>query len=341
MIAVSNPQLRPETGVRIAKYSQWDMDLLDLEENDLVTRPVADVLTERNYPNLHLLVSLLADGYLIDPFTSRMDGSLQKLVLTFNQLIARTDFIKIMGDMLERLENVYGHPLDTEFTGAVDTDGRVRINLLQCRPMRTPGSYGPVSIPDSIPTAQILFKSDRIINGGTIADIRYILYIDPEKYTMVESMDIKKSLGRIVGLLNENPLMIQGKMILMGPGRWGSSNIDLGVNVSYADINHTSVLVEIAREEAGQVPEVSYGTHFFLDLVEAQIIYMPVYPDDPEAYFNHAFFRDAPGILPELLPDAAKFRDLIHVIDLPAATGGKYGNVVADPQSQKAICFLE
>jgi len=66
-----------------------------------------------------------------------------------------------------------------------------------------------------------------------------------------------------------------------------------------------------------------------------------VYPDDPEAYFNHAFLRDAPGILPELLPDAAKFRDLIHVIDLPAATGGKYGNVVADPQSQKAICFLE
>jgi len=341
MIAVSNPQLRPETGVRIAKYSQWDMDLLDLEENDLVTRPVADVLTERNYPNLHLLVSLLADGYLIDPYTSRMDGSLKKLVLTFNQLIARTDFIKIMGDMLERLENVYGHPLDTEFTAAVDTDGRVRINLLQCRPMRTPGSYGPVSIPDSIPTAQILFKSDRIINGGTIVDIRYILYIDPEKYAMVELMDIKKTLGRIVGLLNENPLMIQGKMILMGPGRWGSSNIDLGVNVSYADINHMSVLVEIAREEAGQAPEVSYGTHFFLDLVEAQIIYMPVYPNDPETYFNHAFFRDAPGILPELLPDAAKFRDLIHVIDLPAATGGKYGNVVADPQSQKAICFLE
>jgi hypothetical protein len=157
---------------------------------------------------------------------------------------------------------------------------------------------------------------------------------------MIGSPDAKKSLGRVIGLLNEHPLMIEGKMILMGPGRWGSSNIELGVNVSYADINRMSVLVEIAREEAGQVPEVSYGTHFFLDLVEAQIIYMPVYPNDTESCFNDVFFRNAPGILPELLPGAAKFEDLIRVIDLPAATEGKYGNVVADPQKRKAVCFL-
>jgi len=340
MIAVSHPQLRPEIGIRIAKYSQWDMDLLDLEENDLVTYPVADVLQNKDYPNLHLLVSLLADGYLVDPFGSRMEGVSQKLVLTFNQLIAKTDFIKIMGNLLEKLERVYGHPLDTEFTGSVGRDGHIQINLLQCRPMRAPGSEAPVLMPKSISPEHILFKANRIINGGTIADIRYILYIDPERYATVESVDIKKSLGRIVGSLNEHPLMIQEKMIMMGPGRWGSSNIDQGVNVSYADINHTSVLVEIAREEAGHVPEVSYGTHFFLDLVEAQIIYMPVYPNDQESYFNHAFFRNAASILPELLTDAGKFQDLIHVIDLPSVTAGKYATVAADPQNQTAVCFI-
>ena len=341
MIAVSHPQLRPETGIRIAKYSQWDIDLLDLEENELVTRSISDVLAERDYPNLHLLVSLLADGYLIDPFTSRMDGSSQKFVFTFNNLMARTNFIKIMDDMLSLLEKIYGHPIDTEFTGAVDANGDMRINLLQCRPMRTPGSHEPLEFPEAIPPEQILFKSNRIISGGLIMQIRYILYIDPGSYASIDSMDIKRSMGRIVGLLNEHPLFIQGNTIFMGPGRWGSSNIDLGVNVSYADINHTSVLVEIAREEAGQVPEVSYGTHFFLDLVEAQIIYIPVYPNDPESHFNHDFFGNTPSILSELLPNATKFRDLIRVIDLPAATGGKYGKVVADPQSQKAICYLD
>ena len=108
-----------------------------------------------------------------------------------------------------------------------------------------------------------------------------------------------------------------------------------------ADINNTAVLVEMAREEAGQVPEVSYGTHFFLDLVEAQIIYLPVYPGDQEAEFNSEVFESLPNVLTDLLPDAERFREIIRVFDLPATTGGLYAHVVADPQTQRAVCYLE
>jgi hypothetical protein len=152
---------------------------------------------------------------------------------------------------------------------------------------------------------------------------------------------VKKSLGRIVGRINEHPEVTRGRIIMMGPGRWGSSNIDLGVNVSYADINNTAVLVEMAREEAGQVPEVSYGTHFFLDLVEAQIIYLPVYPNDPEAGFNREIFEGLPNVLEQLLPDAGRFGEFIRLFDLPVSTGGLYARVAADPQSQRAVCYLE
>ena len=124
------------------------------------------------------------------------------------------------------------------------------------------------------------------------APIRYLLFIDPARYGAIETPEVKKSLGRIVGRINEHPAVAAGRILMMGPGRWGSSNIELGVNVTYADINNTAVLVEMAREEAGQVPEVSYGTHFFLDLVEAQIIYLPVYPSDPEAEFNSGTLRE-------------------------------------------------
>ncbi|HVO65893.1 MAG TPA: PEP/pyruvate-binding domain-containing protein [Syntrophales bacterium] len=341
MIAVSHPELRPEYGVRIAKYSQWEVDLLDLEKNEFATVSLMDVVTDRDYPNLHLLVSLLGDGYLIDPFTGRLEGSSQQLVLTFNNLISRTGFIKIMDAMLTRLEEAYGHPLDTEFTASLDDSGRIRFNLLQCRPMTIPRSVGPVTFPNELPKERILFKSSRAISGGTISDIHYILYIDPEHYATEESMDVKKSLGRVVGLINEHPKILEGKIIMVGPGRWGSSNIDLGVNASYADINNTSALVEVAREEAGHLPEFSYGTHFFLDLVEAGIIYMPVYPNDPEADFNNDFFYNSPNILLELLPSAAKFTGLIRVIDILAATGGKHAKVVADPRKQRAICYVE
>ena len=127
----------------------------------------------------------------------------------------------------------------------------------------------------------------------------------------------------------------------MGPGRWGSNDLNLGVNVTYADIDNAAALVELAREEAGHIPEVSYGTHFFQDLVEDQIIYLPVYPDDGEAEFNKEFFDQAPNILKHLVPEAKKYEHLVKVIDVSELSGGKLAQVVADPQSQKAICFLE
>ncbi|MCX8035672.1 MAG: phosphoenolpyruvate synthase [Candidatus Sumerlaeia bacterium] len=341
MIAVSNPQLRPEVGMRIAKYSQREVDVLDLEADTFATRTFAEVVGDGDYPNLALFVSQMKDGYLQDPFTPRVSGPISQYVLTFNNLIAKTNFVAVMGEMLEKLERAYGYPIDTEFTAFANADGTVRVNLLQCRPMWVPGAAGAVSVPDDIPREAVLFRADHIINGGAVRNIQYVIYIDPKTYAGIPQVDVKKTLGRLVGRLNEHARLARGRFLLMGPGRWGSSNIDLGVNVSYADIDNTAVLVEMAREEAGHVPEVSYGTHFFQDLVEGQIIYLPVYPDDPRSQFNRAFFESAPNLLAELLPDAAPFADYIHVIDVPAVSGGKFVHVLADPETQRAVCFLE
>ena len=97
----------------------------------------------------------------------------------------------------------------------------------------------------------------------------------------------------------------------------------------------------MAREDSGHVPEVSYGTHFFQDLVEAQIIYLPVYPDDESSMFNSQFFASSDNILSDLLPGSAQFESVVQVIDVPQEANGAYANVVADPHSHTAICFLE
>jgi hypothetical protein len=341
MIAVSHPALRPEVGAKIAKYSQKEMDVLDLERNDLETLPIADVLAEKDYPNLHLIVSTMKDGHLYDPFARAVEGPAANLVPTLNNLIGRTDFVKIVDRILVALEHAYGHPVDTEFTAHVDPRGRVRINLLQCRPLWLPGAPGGVRIPPDIPPARMLFQSDRFISGGDVRNIRFILFIDPRWHAAITDAALKRSLGRMVGRINELPAIEKGKVIMVGPGRWGSSNMDLGVNVGYADIDHASVLVELAREEAGHIPEVSYGTHFFQDLVEQQIIYLPVYPDDTEAGFNADFFEQSPNALPELLPDARHYEHVIKVIDVPAVAAGAHACVIADPESRRAVCFLE
>lgn len=176
--------------------------------------------------------------------------------------------------------------------------------------------------------------------GGAVKDIKYIIYIDPKAYAVRSTLDTKRRLGRIIGELNGRPEIIDGRVIMMGPGRWGSSNILLEVNTTYADINHASVLVEIAREEPGHVPDVSYGTHFFLDLVESQIIYLPLYPDNPGADFNRAFFEASANCIERFIREADTFAPFIKVIDVPAAAGGRYAQVVADPQNGEALCFL-
>ncbi len=342
MIAVSHPELRPEVGDKVVKYSQREVDLLDLEKNAFVTLPVSEILGDANYPNQYLLVSTLQDGYVSDPIFAFLEGDETEYILTFNNLIKRTKLVDIIGEMLEKLQKAYGHAIDTEFTAFVDSKERVRINLVQCRPMGVPGTDGqPVSIPDNIPKENVLFRSERIVSGGVVSDIRYILIIDPVGYSSIKNPEVKKSLGRVVGRINAHPRFQEGKSIMLGPGRWGTSNINLGVNVSYAEINNTSVLGEIAQEESGQVPDVSYGTHFFQDLVEAQIIYLPIYPDDPKSEYNFDFFNNSPNMVKDLFPDAKEYEDYVRVIDVNLARPGKLMNVLADPHTQKAVGYLK
>jgi len=341
MIAVSHPQLRPEIGAKVAKYSQRNVDLLDLKKNEFLTLGMNEILEGCDYPGLFFFVSMFKETYLEDPYTSLLNCPAHDLVLTFNNLISRTSFVKKVGEMLARLEAAYGHPIDTEFTAFADAAGNIRLNLLQCRPMKIPGVEGAITMPENIAPEKVLFRSGRMVNGGVVRDICHILYIDPKGYAEIEDVELKKSLGRVVGKINKHPLVASKKIIMMGPGRWGSNDLNLGVNVTYADIDNAAALVEIAREEAGHIPEVSYGTHFFQDLVEDQIIYLPVYPDDKEAEFNKEFFETAPNMLCQLLPDAGKFERFIKLIDVSSRSRGRCARVVADPSSQKAVCFLE
>jgi hypothetical protein len=341
IIAVSHPQLRPEAGSKIIKYSQHSADVLDISSNSFESVPIGGLLVDCDYPDLNLIASLIVDGYTQEMVSACPRGKADNLVLTFNNFINKTPFIKYMDAMLSRLEDAYQQPVDTEFTARIDPEGNIKINLLQCRSLRLPGTAGHVEFPDKLPDKSVLFTSSRFISGGAVHNIRYILYIDPEKYAAIESIDTKKSLGRIVGKINRHPAIIEGKIIMMGPGRWGSSNIDLGVNVGYADIDNTSVLVEMAREDKGHIPEVSYGTHFFQDLVEAGILYLPVYPSDPESKFNEDFFGEGANVLPQLIPELSEFAEFINLIDVTRSAKGLYAHILADPSVHRAVCFLD
>jgi pyruvate,water dikinase len=342
MIAVSHPRIRPEIGMEIARYSQRMVDLINLKNGTLETKSFADVIEGDGYPGLSFLVSEVADGYLRDWFTTSSNGSGKDLVLTFDNLIRRTSMVKTIEEILMRLEKAWGQPVDIEFTARLDAQNNsVRINLLQCRSLRVPTLIGTrVHIPKRLPRRQILFRSTRAMNAGIVDDIRYIIYIGPKEYGEAAALEIKRSLGRVVGKLNDTLRSKEGKIMLMGPGRWGSNSLKFGVNIGYADIDAVAVLVEIASER-GESADVSYGTHFFQDLVESDIFYLPVYPDDIAADFNRDFFASSPNVLKDLLPELGNFENTVRVIDVPLSTGGALAKVIADPETRNAVCFLD
>jgi hypothetical protein len=82
------------------------------------------------------------------------------------------------------------------------------------------------------------------------------------------------------------------------------------------------MLIEVARKKGNYVPDLSFGTHFFQDLVEANIRYLPLYPDDPRVVFNDYFLNNAKNIFKELVPELHFLEDTVKVIDVFESTGG-------------------
>jgi hypothetical protein len=348
MIALSHPTLRPEMGARaVSKYSQHLVDVLNLSSNQPETLPVTELLSG-DYPGLHLIASQNKGDY-VQPVLSLLDQpDPHSLILTFDHLIERTDFCELMSFLLQTLEHYYERPVDIEFAveslpgrGISGHSGRpLGISLLQCRPLSFREQGQPVPIPSDVPTEDQLFSANRLVPQGVVEKIRYIVWVDPVAYDQIHDPSTKTQIARWVGRLNQ---ALKGEcFILMGPGRWGSSNVSLGVPATYADIDHASVLAEVALAHGGHAPEASYGTHFFQDLVEAHIYPLPLYPDDPDVVFNWDFFRQAPDVLPQILPDTPERLSVaLKVIDVPAAAAGRHLTIAMSSEQDRALGYLK
>ncbi|MBE2221464.1 MAG: PEP/pyruvate-binding domain-containing protein [Anaerolineae bacterium] len=339
MISLSHPQLRPETSIAsIRQHSQWYVDVVDLVDNAFKSLPVSQVLTV-DYPHLRLIASLDEGDYMQEIFSSGSLDDNRKLILTFDKLTKDPKFGDLMRCALQRLEKVYNTPVDIEFVVEVPTsdEPHYQLKIVQCRPL-SQREQGAVKIPSDIPKEDILFTAHKLIPDGKAEDIRYVVFVDPEKYREIPDNIIKLELGRAIGRLNQR--LAHEPYILMGPGRWGSANLDLGVRVSYIDIHNTKVLIEIGVPQDGQMPELSYGTHFLQDLVEAGIHSLPLHLGNSNSKFDWDFFRNSANCLALISPDDAELADYLRVIDVPAVTDNCRIKILMDGEDDEAVGFL-
>lgn len=337
LVSPGHPKLRVNTTTdELIRYSPKKIDLVNLETRTFETVDISSLLKEcgREYPLINQLVSNVSQGHLQQSSILGIDFQTGNFVVSFEGLFSRTPFLKQIRAIMQILQEALHYPVDIEFAH----DGK-DFYLLQCRAQSYGEDNKPAQIPHELPTDKVIFSADRYVSNGYVPNVTHVVYVDPQRYSELADYQGLTAIGRAVSKLNQ--ALPRRRFILMGPGRWGCrGDIKLGVNVTYSDINNTALLVEIARRNNDYIPEPSFGTHFFQDLVEASIHYLPLYPDDPGIIFNEHFLTTQKNILPELLPDFADLSETIRVIDIPASTEGLVLKVLMNADLEKAVAIL-
>lgn len=341
LVALSHPRLHSSSDVRTTKrYSQQSVDVIDLENNAFTTVPVYDMI-HADYGPVRYIAQVEEDGYLTS-IRSRLAVP-EKMIITFDGLLSRTSFAANIREALKLLETHYDSPVDTEFTIEIlDPDEQrphVQITLLQCRPQSHIQETNDVQFPDDLHNEDIVFSTQRMVPQGAVQNIRYILFVPSEGYFSLTSQAERTQLERAIGQLN---VALKGEtFIAVGPGRWGTSTPDLGVHVSYSDIYNARSLVELAGEAIGASPEPSFGTHFFQDLMEAQIYPIAVFLDDKDTIFNRDFFYTTPNHLKEFIAvENPRILESLRLIAVNDYRPYHHMDLIMDANKSRAVAFL-
>lgn len=313
IVALDDPTRLPAmTKKDPQKFCQHYVDVLNLNKNRVETITANEAVKS----NLKTQSSLFGSK---DKDTEErfkrvgIDTSNIPFILNFDRLLRSTKFPEAMKKILSVVSTKYDYPIDIEYTASFDKQGNFRINIVQCRPLQTRGLGKTVELPKLENKNDCLFSSQGNFMGGNVRlPIDYIVFISSDDYVKLTEVE-KYDIARQVGFINQE---LKGKnAMLMGPGRWGSSNPALGVPVKFTELCNMSVMCEIAYSSQDLMPELSYGSHFFQDLVETGIFYVALFDNKSDVVFNEDKLRAKENIVKQIITDKKINDDVIKVYD--------------------------
>jgi pyruvate,water dikinase len=344
LVALNAPHIRPQTVQEDPKhFSQRKIDVIDLSANRFQSVDFRKLVEHpEGFP--------IADVAEQDPGTlARLRyGGIQDLsaawIPNLAPLLKRKEFVHVMREALRALELAYGNAVDVEFTVNLNEDGGFSVNLVQCRPfqVKIKKAEDIISLGDLPADTETLFATrGPIIGPRASIEIDRIIYVVPSEYSRLSTQDryeVARLIGRITHLTDKGGNDQDTSIMVIGPGRWGTSTPALGIPVNFSEIENISAIVEVGIMHQDLVPDVSIGTHFFNDLVELDILYLTVLPNREGHALNQPFFENASeNVLTAILPQAARFAPVLRVID--CGRDGQPIRLFADTRKQRACCF--
>ncbi len=208
-------------------------------------------------------------------------------VLTFANILKYNSFP--LAELLEEVTRIgskwMGTSVEVEFAVNLPEDKSLkpRFSLLQIRPMgRYKQNLGVKIGKKEIKKA--FCYSTLSLGNGEYKDIYDVVYVDPETFDPGKTVEIAAQINKINALFTENGK----KYVLIGPGRWGSSDRWLGIPVVWNDISNVGVMLETTIESIKADP--SQGSHFFQNITSLGISYITV-SDKGEDFIDYEFFK--------------------------------------------------
>jgi hypothetical protein len=304
------------------KFSQRYADVLNLRKN-LITEVLLNDLSDCELKTDRNIFSSIDYAALSRLEESGRPIAKKPRIYDFKQLLTKTEFPTLASAVLDALESAYDYPVDIEFAANFGADGAWRFNLLQCRPLQTKGLGKAVEIP-SLSQEKVFFSSEGNFMGGNVRlAIDFVIFVKTEEYLELSEQD-KYLAARIIGKLNQK---LKGKNImLVGPGRWGTTTPSLGVPVHFSEISNVTALCEASYRHAGLMPELSFGSHFFQDIVESGIFYAAIFHEREDTFYHPELILSRKNLNEQHLPN------VIHLVQSDGLT------LYSDISSQNLLC---
>lgn len=328
---------RPQASLRTTiadrhKFSQRQVDVIDYETNSCTTKKLSQVIEQLPDWQKKLVLSHDTEA----EFVLRQRGINKDVYFADCQgLINRNEFVEMMQKILKMLEKAYTRPVDIEFALNSPAKGEWKVNFLQCRPLQSSISE-TVHIPAG-KDEEFLFDVRRTsMRRSKTEHLDLIVWVDPKsyyEYPHTKKVDVAQKIDDI----NQYFKAENRKMLLLVPGRIGTSSPELGVPVTYANISQFCAICEVAYSEAGYHPELSYGSHMFQDLVEADVYYGALNDNSKTRIYQPEMLKNYRNLFCEIWPQESELADIIKVYDVSDAQA----QLLLDMKEGRAVCWLE
>ncbi len=294
------------------KFSQGKAEVIDMAEKVMKKLSLENI--EADIPK-YLDKILLEHDCDAESRLREMGRRREVKFISCKGLVANATLMEQMKRMLRCIQDEYEYPVDTEFTINISENGEYSVDLLQCRPLQVQKGKTGTVIPEDIPEDKILLESKGSSMGMSKASILdIIVYVDPVKYYNMPYKE-KDIVAKLIGKINWHYRDMNKHMMLIVPGRVGTTSPELGVPTAFSDISAYEIICETEESKAGYNPELSYGSHIFQDLVEAEILYTAIFNNEKTLHFSPEKLESSRNLISEFEQNTT-LADIVRVYDV-------------------------